>query len=91
MTLNNGAMAIDFVLQSDSAILADAVVNVALGLFVVDPLLVAAHVEEGLEGVLACRVVWVEVVLFVKSRLRLFDVVENVRRDLLENFTGRRG
>ncbi len=76
-------------MQSDSAISADAVVNVALGLFAMDPLLVAAHVEEGLEGVLARRVVWVEVVLFVGARLGLFDVVEHVRRDLLENFTGR--
>ena len=46
----------------------------------------AAHVEEALEGVLAGRVVGVEVVFLVRALLRLLDVVEHVLGNFLENF-----
>ena len=54
--------------------------------FGLDPVFVAAHVEEALEGVLAGRVVGVEVVFLVRALLRLLDVVEHVLWDFLENF-----
>ena len=66
---------------------ADTVVYVALGFSAVHPFFVVAHIEEGLVRVFARRVVRVEVVL-LRALQRLFDVVEDVMGDLVENFLG---
>ena len=65
---------------------ADVSGSVAHLFFGLNPVFVAAHVEEALEGVLAGRVVGVEVVFLVRALLRLLDVVEYVMWDFLENF-----
>ena len=67
----------------------DTVVDVSLLVLCLDPVLVSAHVEETLEGVLASRVVWVKVVFFLLA-LGLLDVPEDVSGQLIEDL-GRSG
>ena len=73
-------------------VLADVFLEVALLFLASDPLLVAAHVEEALVGVLARRVVRVHLHLLVLLVKRLLDVPEHVVGELVEDFgAGRDG
>ena len=66
-------------MSSEAIVFADVVSDVAVFLLSLEPLLVVAHIEERFEGVLARRIVRVEIVLLLTIGLRLLDIPENVR------------